>query len=77
MSEIVSGVMTLTEINPASAARAACVLILVEILGAPTPSGIVGITLPARSTSATLRTKRKTYATLNERETAITLEVRP
>ena len=63
-----AGALVLSEIQPASAVRASGALILVEILGAPTPTGIVDITLPTRSTAATLRTKRKTYATLNERE---------
>ena len=72
-----SGALVLSEIDPASAYRAAAVLLLVELLGPQTPTGIVDITLHARSTAATMRTKRKTYATLNERETAITLEERP
>lgn len=72
-----SGAMLLSEIMPASAAKASGIMLLVEILGAQTPTGIVALSLNDRSTAATMRTKRKTYATLNERSTAITLEERP
>ncbi len=73
----VSSALTMAEIDPASAARASGVLILVELLGPQTPTGIVDVTLHSRSTAATMRTKRKTYTTINDRTAALTLEDRP
>lgn len=74
---LIYGATLLTEILPASADRISGAMLLVEVTDAPNPFGIIPTTLASRSTAATLRTKRKTYATLNERETALTLEERP
>ena len=72
-----SGALLLSEIQPASRGKISGAMLLVEMTASPNPFGIIPTTLAARSTAATLRTKRKTYATLNERETTLTLEERP
>ncbi len=72
-----SGALLLSEIQPASFGKISGVMLLVEITDSPNPFGIIATTLASRTTAATLRTKRKTYATLNERSTTLTLEERP
>ena len=72
-----SGVLSVMELNPASAVRVSGVLILVEVLDPTIPDGITPLTLNTRSIANTLRTKRKTYTTLNDRTAALTLEERP
>ena len=72
-----SGALLLSELSPASFGKISAAMLLVEITDSPNPFGIIPTTLASRSTAATMRTKRKTYATLNEREAALTLEDRP
>ena len=74
---LIYGATLLTELNPASRGKISGAMLLVEVTDAPAPFGIIPTTLASRSTAATLRTKRKTYATLNERSTTLTLEERP
>ena len=72
-----SGVLALTELQAGNAARTSSVMILVEVLDPIQATGIMSLTLNSRTAANTLRTRRKTYTTLNERTSALTLEERP